>query len=103
MTVMTRATIATAWATLVMTWAAAADDDEHDGSDNDDSEDKALHIPFRMTPAGIMSFKCRICLGEEYDSEAKVVLHAIDVIKQDAGSLDVVEWHCQVLWARRRR
>jgi hypothetical protein len=38
-----------------------------------------------------MSFECRICLGEEYDSEAKVVLHAIDVIKQDAGSLDVVE------------
>jgi hypothetical protein len=82
---------------------SSSDDDEHDGSDNDDSEDKALHIPFRMTPAGIMSFKCRICLGEEYDSEAKVVLHAIDVIKQDAGSLDVVERHCQVLWARRRR
>jgi hypothetical protein len=72
------------------------DDDE--GSSSDDGENKAMYIPFMMTPSRIMWYKCPICLGEEYGSEAKVVLHALEVIKQD-----MVEWHCQVLQARRRR
>jgi hypothetical protein len=79
--------------------------DNDDGEDNgsNDGEDKAMHIPFRMTPARIMWFKCPVCLGEEYDSKAKVVPHVVEVIKQDVGSLDVVERHRQVLWATQRR
>jgi hypothetical protein len=58
--------------------------DDFKGSDSDDGEDKAIHNPFRMTPW----FKCLICLREEYDCEAKVVLHVVEVIKQDARSPD---------------
>jgi hypothetical protein len=76
----------------------STDDDE--GSGSNDDEDKAICIPFCTTPAGSMSFKCPMCLGEQYDSEATVVLHAIDVSKQDTGLLDLVEQHRQVLWAR---
>jgi hypothetical protein len=65
--------------------------DDGEGSGNDNGEDKALRIPFRMTPTGVMWFKCPVCLREEYDSKAKVVLHAVNVIKEDAGSPNVVE------------
>jgi hypothetical protein len=74
--------------------------DDVEGSGNDNGEDIALLIPFRMTPTGVMWFKCPVCLGEEYDSKAKVVLHAVNVIKEDAGSLNVVERHLQILRAR---
>jgi hypothetical protein len=76
--------------------------DDGEGCGSDDSEDKAMHIPFRMTPR-IMWFKCPICLREEYDLEAKMVLHVLEVIKQDAGMPEVDEWHHQGLQARRRR
>jgi hypothetical protein len=87
-----------------------SDNDDSQGSNNgdgedsgsDDGEDKAVHIPFRMTLAGIVWFKCLICIREEYDSKAKVVLHAIEVISQDVGSPNVVKHHRQVLRARRR-
>jgi hypothetical protein len=69
----------------------------NEGSSSDDNEDKAMCIPFRTTPSGIMWFKCPVCLREEYDSKAKVLLHALEVIKQDAGTSDVVVWHHQVL------
>jgi hypothetical protein len=72
---------------------SSSDNGDGKGSSNDNGEDKAMHIPFRTTPSGIMWFKCPICLGTKFDSEAKVVLHALDVIKQDAGMPDVVEWH----------
>jgi hypothetical protein len=71
---------------------SGSDDDE--GSGSDDGKDKAMHIPFRMTPSGIMWYKCPVCL-KEYDSEAKVVLHALEAFKQD-----VVEPHRQVLQTR---
>jgi hypothetical protein len=74
--------------------------DDSEVSGNDDGENKAMCIPFRTTPYGMMRFKCPICLGEEYDSEAKVVHHALEVIKQDVETLDVVEWHRQVLQSR---
>jgi hypothetical protein len=64
-----------------------SDDGEGSGSDDDKDKDKAMCIPFTMTPFGIMWYKCPICL-EEYDSEAKVVLHALEAFKQD-----VVERH----------
>jgi hypothetical protein len=31
-----------------------SDNDDGEGSVRDDGEDKAIHIPFRMTPSGIM-------------------------------------------------
>jgi hypothetical protein len=74
--------------------------DDGEGSGSDDDEDKALRIPFRTTPLGIMWFKCPVCLGEEYYSEAKLVFQAVDISKQDAGSPDVIKRHCQMLWAR---
>jgi hypothetical protein len=46
-----------------------------------------------MNPSESMWYKCPICLREEYDSKAKVVLHALEVIKQDAGTPVVVEQH----------
>jgi hypothetical protein len=76
-------------------------DGEGSGSDSDNGEDNAMHIPFMMTPSGIMWYKCPVCLREEYDSEAKVVLHALEVIKQDVRMPNVVERHHQVLQARR--
>jgi hypothetical protein len=66
--------------------------DDSEANDSDDDKDKAMHIPFRMTPSRIQSYKCPICLVEEYDSEVKVVFHALEVIKQD-----VVERHRMVL------
>jgi hypothetical protein len=74
--------------------------DDGEGCSNDDSEDKAMHILFWMTPSRIMWFKCPICLGEEYDLEAKMVLHVLEVIKQDAGMPEVDKWHRQGLQAR---
>jgi hypothetical protein len=60
---------------------SSSDDGDGGGSSSDDGEDKAIHIPFRMTPSGIMWYNCLICLMEEYDFEAKVVLHGLEVIK----------------------
>jgi hypothetical protein len=77
-------------------------DSDSEGRSRDDGEEKAMHIPFRKTTSGIMWFKCSICVEEEYDSEAKVVHHGLEVIKQDAGMPDMVERHLQVLQARRR-
>jgi hypothetical protein len=57
--------------------------DDNEGSGSDDGEDKAMHIPFRMTSSGSTWYMCPICIGEEYDSDAKVVLHALEVIKHD--------------------
>jgi hypothetical protein len=76
---------------------SGSDEGDGDGSGSNDREDKAMHIPFRMTPSRILWYKCPICLGEKYDSEAKVVLHTIEVIKKDVGMSDVVEWDNQVL------
>jgi hypothetical protein len=59
----------------------------------DNGKDKAMCHPFRTTPSGILWFKCLIYLREDYDFEAKVVLHVLEVIKQDEGMLDVVECH----------
>jgi hypothetical protein len=70
-----------------------SDDSDGEGSGSDDGEDKAMCIPFRTTPARVLWFKCPMCLREEYDFEPKVVLHAVEVIKQDAGSPNVVECH----------
>jgi hypothetical protein len=73
---------------------------EGNGSFNlgsDDCEGSGMCIPFKMTPSGIMWYKCHVCLREEYDSKAMVVLHALQVIKQDAGARDMVTWHHQVL------
>jgi hypothetical protein len=50
-----------------------------------------------MTLSGIIWFKCHVCLGEEYDSSVKVILHAFDFINNNAGAPDVVEQHCHVL------
>jgi hypothetical protein len=44
-----------------------SDNDDGEGSVRDDGEDKAIHIPFRMTPSRIMWYKCPICLAKEYD------------------------------------
>jgi hypothetical protein len=55
--------------------------DDGEGSGSDDGKDKAMRVPFRTTPSGITWFKCHVFLEEEYDSEAKVVLHALKVIK----------------------
>jgi hypothetical protein len=67
--------------------------DDGRGSGSDDGEDKAIHIPLRMTPFGIMWFNCTICLKEDYDSKAKAMHHVLEVIKQDAGMMDLVEQH----------
>jgi hypothetical protein len=69
--------------------------DDGEGSGSDDNEDKVMD-----NDEDKVMYKCPICLGEEYDFEAKVVLHALEVIKQDAGTSDVVERHRQVLQAR---
>jgi hypothetical protein len=57
--------------------------DDGESSNHDNGEDKAMHIPLRKTPSRIMWYICPVCLEEEYDSEGKVVLHALEVIKQD--------------------
>jgi hypothetical protein len=62
-----------------------------EGNGSDGGEDKAMCVPFRTTLARIMWFKCPVCLKEEYVYEAKVVLHVVDVIIQDAGSPNMVE------------
>jgi hypothetical protein len=36
--------------------------DDSDDNSSDDGEDKAMCIPFRMTPSRIMWYKCPICL-----------------------------------------
>jgi hypothetical protein len=41
------------------------DDGDGEGSGRDDGEGKAMHIPFRTTPSGIMWFKCPVCLGDD--------------------------------------
>jgi hypothetical protein len=51
---------------------SGSDEGDGDGSGSNDREDKAMHIPFRMTPSRILWYKCPICLGEKYDSKAKV-------------------------------
>jgi hypothetical protein len=76
--------------------------DSNDGNgEGSGSEDSHAH-PFQDDSCWDHVAQVPVCLREEYDSEAKVVLHAIDIIKQDAGSLNMVEWHRQVVWARRR-
>jgi hypothetical protein len=72
-------------------------DSDGEGSGSTDGEDKAMYIPFRKTTSGIMWFKCPVCVKEEYDSEVKVVHHTLEVIKQDAGMLNMVDRHVQVL------
>jgi hypothetical protein len=67
------------------------DNNNGGGSGSDDGEDKATRIPFKTTPSRIMWFKCPICVGEEYDYEDKVVLHALEVIKQNVGTPDAIE------------
>jgi hypothetical protein len=60
----------------------------------------ATTVMIAMTPSRIIWYKC---LGEEYDFGVKVVLRALEVIKQITGMLDVVERHRHVLQARQRR
>jgi hypothetical protein len=38
----------------------SSSDDLGSGSDNGKGEDRAMHIPFRMTPSGVMWYKCPI-------------------------------------------
>jgi hypothetical protein len=73
------------------------DDSDGEGSSSDGSKDKAMCISFRVTLSRILWYKCPMCLREEYDSEAKVVFHTLEVIKQVTGMSGVVKWHYMVL------
>ena len=57
-----------------------------------DNDDSVLRICFRETPSGKRWYKCPICLGEEYESSNKVLLHVFQFIADKAGAPpDVVE------------
>jgi hypothetical protein len=74
-----------------------SDDDDGEGSVRDDGEGKAIHIPFRMTPSGIMWYKCPIFLAEEYDLRPRL---CFTPLKSSNKTPDMVKHHRHMLQAR---
>jgi hypothetical protein len=70
-----------------------------DDDDNDNDDEGALRILFMETPSGKCSYKWPICLGEEYESSSKELVHVFDFITNNVGAPNVVEQHRQVAQA----